>query len=68
MFDNREIRDVDGEMVSCYRKRLKIDAEKLIMSTDSLTMRAERLNGYKEINIVYIKIKMAKVKVKNTYR
>jgi hypothetical protein len=31
-------------------------------------MLAERLNGYKEINIVYIKIKMAKDKVKNTYR
>jgi hypothetical protein len=38
------------------------------MTTDSLTMRAERLNGYKEINIVYIKIKVAKDKVKHTYR
>jgi hypothetical protein len=38
------------------------------MPTDKLTLRAERLNGYKEINIVYIKIKMAKDKVKNTYR
>lgn len=56
------------ERISCYRKRLKMDAEKLIMSTDSLTMHAERLNGYKEINIVCIKIKMAKDKVKNTYR
>ena len=45
-----------------------MDAEKLIMCTDSLTMHAERLNGYKEINIVYIKIKMAKSNVNNTYR
>lgn len=35
MFDNREIRDDQGEMISFYTKRLKIDAEKLIMSTDS---------------------------------
>jgi hypothetical protein len=30
-------------------------------------MHAERLNGYEDINIAYIKIKMAKVK-KNAYR
>jgi hypothetical protein len=68
MFDNREIRDVHGEMISCYMKRIKMDIKKIIRSTGSLTMCAERLNGYKEINIVYIKIKMAKDKVKNTYR
>jgi hypothetical protein len=45
-----------------------MDAEKLIMSTDILTMHAERLNGYKEINIVYIKIKKVKNKAKNSYR
>ena len=60
MFDNREIRVVQREMISCYRKRLKVEAEKLIMSTGSLTMHAERLSGYKEINIVYMKIKMTK--------
>ena len=64
MFDNREIRGDYGEMISRYRKRLKMDTEKLIMSTDSLTMHAESLNGYKDINIVYIKIKFAKGKVK----
>jgi hypothetical protein len=59
---------LDNREIICYRKRLKMNAEKLIMSTDSLTMHAERLNDYEEITIVCIKIKMAKDKVKNTYR
>jgi hypothetical protein len=64
MFRNREISHVHGEIISCYRKRLKMDAKKIIRSTGSLTMHAERLNGYKEINIVHIEIKMANDKVK----
>jgi len=52
LFDNRENRDGHGDINSCCRKRLKMNAEKLIISTDSLTMHAERLNCYKEIKIV----------------
>jgi hypothetical protein len=30
MFDNKEIRDVHREMIGCYKKRLKMGAEKII--------------------------------------